>query len=115
MKTPIWLSPALYGAAAGAAALAFVGFNWGGWVTAGTAQSMSAEAARVAVATSLTPYCLAMAEADPQSATVLAELGEAKGYNRRRIIEKAGWATPLGAEQPDRALAVACEQALATT
>jgi hypothetical protein len=42
------------------------------------------------------------------SAKVLAEIEEASRFQRRGIVEKAGWATPLGAEKPDRALAEAC-------
>jgi len=30
MTTPEWLKPALYGVACGAAALAIIGFSWGG-------------------------------------------------------------------------------------
>ena len=43
MKTPEWLKPGLYGAACGAAALAGIGFSWGGWVTGGTARTMAAD------------------------------------------------------------------------
>ena len=42
MQTPEWLKPGLYGAACGAAALAVIGFSWGGWVTGGTARTMAA-------------------------------------------------------------------------
>ena len=35
------LKPALWGAVGGAAALAFVGFMWGGWVTGGNAEAMA--------------------------------------------------------------------------
>ena len=115
MKTPTWLSPALYGAGAGAIALAIVGFTWGGWVTGAGARKMADEASTVAVAASLTPYCLERARTDPRSFEVLEELKAANGFNRRGIVEKAGWATPLGSEQPVRALALACEQALASS
>ena len=37
-ETKAAVKPALWGAAAGAIALAIVGFNWGGWVTGGTAE-----------------------------------------------------------------------------
>ncbi len=115
MKTPAWLSPALYGAGAGAIALAIVGFTWGGWVTGASARKMADDASSVAVAASLTPYCLERARADPRSAELMAELKAANGFNRRGIVEKAGWATPLGSDQPVRALAQSCEQALATS
>lgn len=115
MQTPTWLSPALYGAGAGAIALAIVGFTWGGWVTGASARKMADDASSVAVASSLTPYCLERARADPRSAELMAELNAASGFNRRGIVEKAGWATPLGSDQPVRALAQSCEQALATS
>jgi hypothetical protein len=113
MHIPEWSQPALYGAAAGAVALAIVGFTWGGWVTGGTAQKMAANATVAGVVSAMTPYCLALSKSDPRSVEVLAELKAAQGYNRRGVIEKAGWATPLGAEKPNSELAKACDVALA--
>jgi hypothetical protein len=115
MQIPVWIKPALLGAGAGAIALAIVGFAWGGWVTGGTAQDTAAKESAAAIAAALTPYCVARAESDPQSIQVLAELKAASSYSRRGIVEKAGWATPLGAEEPNRALAQACQLALAET
>jgi hypothetical protein len=43
----------------------------------------------------------------------MAEYKAAPAYSRRTLIEKSGWATPLGAEQPNAALATACSNALA--
>ncbi len=115
MNKPTWLEPALFGAGAGAIALALIGFTWGGWVTEGTAMKMANQAADVAVVASLTPYCIAKSKSDPGMADVLSELDKASSYNRRGIVEKAGWATPLGSEQPNRDLAAACEKALGAT
>ena len=57
----------LWGAAAGAIALAIVGFSWGGWSTSGgTAKQVEA-----AVLTALIPACVKDVMADP---TALAEL-----------------------------------------
>jgi hypothetical protein len=58
------------------------------------------------------PYCVARSKDDPASDTVLAELKAATGYNRRGVLEKAGWATPLGADKPNSLLAAACEEQL---
>lgn len=113
MNIPEWTTPAAYGAVGGAIALAIVGFTWGGWVTAGTAQKLANSASIAAVTEAMTPYCLEMAKNDPQAATVLTELKTAKGYNGRLVIEKAGWATPMGADKPNSALATACQKALA--
>ena len=66
MKTPEWLKPALYGAAAGAAVLAINGFSWGGWVTGSKAQEMAADAAVAA----LVPICIEQSNRDPQLAII---------------------------------------------
>jgi outer membrane lipoprotein SlyB len=115
MQTPVWIQPALYGAGVGAIALAFVGFTWGGWVTGGTARQMVESSSIAAVASSLTPYCIEQSRNDPRSVEILAELKGAKGYNGRMVIEKAGWATPIGAEKPNTALAQACQTALSSS
>ncbi len=115
MQIPEWTKPALMGAGAGAIALAIVGFNWGGWMTEKTAQKISSENSVAAVATALTPYCLQNSQGDPNSMVVLAKFKEANSYNQRGIVEDAGWATPLGAERPNRMLAEACQIALAAT
>ena len=44
------IKPVLWGAVGGAIVLAIVGFNWGGWVTNGTAEAMAKESAANAVA-----------------------------------------------------------------
>jgi len=109
MQIPEWTKPALMGAGAGAIALAIVGFNWGGWVTGGSALEMSSKASMAAVASALTPYCVQNSQNDPKSTDVMAELEKASAYQRRGIVEKAGWATPLGAEKPDKALVESCQ------
>ena len=112
MQLPEWTKPALMGAGAGAVALAVVGFSWGGWVTGNSAAEMSSKQSVAAIATALTPYCLQNSQGDPNSTEILAKLKAASGYQRRGIVEEACWATPLGAEKPDRALAEACQIAL---
>lgn len=114
MQFPEWVKPALGGAAGGAIALAIVGFSWGGWVTASTAQAMADNASSNAVVAALVPHCLARAASDPEASTVLAELKDARATNRRAVIEKAGWATPINEERPNRALAQACQEALSS-
>ena len=112
MKLPEWTKPALYGAGVGAVALAIVGFTWGGWVTGGAAKDMAKKESIAAIAAVLTPYCLERSQSDPQSIVLLAELKAASSFNRRAIVEKAGWATPLGMEKPNTDLAQACQLAL---
>lgn len=114
MKTPVWITPAGYGAVGGALALAIIGFTVGGWRTSGTAMEMAENASVDAVVAAMTPYCVAQSKTAPNSVEVLAALQAAKTYDRREIIEKAGWATPLGASGPNRELAISCNSAIAS-
>ena len=114
MQFPTWLKPGLTGAGIGAIALAIVGFTWGGWVTGGSAAETAKKAANAAVAVALTPYCVEQAGA-ASAAPVMVELKAATTYSRRTIVEKAGWATPLGADKPNSDLAQACQLKLAET
>jgi len=103
-----WIQTAAVGAVAGAAALAIVGFSWGGWMTAGGARSMARDQAEQQVVLALAPICVAKYHADPQGAETLTALKAAQSYQRRQIVMDAGWATPPGASDPDRDLADAC-------
>ena len=114
MKLPVWTKPAAYGAVGGALVLAFAGFTWGGWTTAGAAEELARKQAVAAQVEVLTPYCVERAGTDPNSVALMAELMAATGTARLGMIEKAGWATPLGAEAPHRELARACQLALTT-
>lgn len=113
MKPPEWTIPAIYGAGAGAIALAIIGFTWGGWVTSGTAQKFADDASVQAVVAVLTPYCVEQSKSAPNSMEVLAALKAAGSYDRRQIIEKSGWATPMGTSTPNRDLAISCNTAIA--
>ncbi|WP_119165573.1 hypothetical protein [Algihabitans albus] len=112
MEFPVWMKPALMGAGAGAVALAIIGFGWGGWVTEGTATEMSKKQSMAAIAAALTPYCVQKSQLDPRFSVVMAEVRGASAFQQRKLVEQAGWATPLGAEEPDRALAETCKIAL---
>jgi len=113
MKTPEWLKPALYGAAAGAVAISIVGFSWGGWVTGSAAQQMASDQARTEVVAALVPVCIELSNRDPQVAQTLALLKDAKSYERSEMLMKAGWATMPGSEDPNRFVANACIEQLA--
>lgn len=113
MKTPEWLKPALYGAAAGAAALAIVGFSWGGWMTGGSATMMAADQARAATVAALMPVCVAQSNADSQRLPKLAAMRDLPSYKRRDAVMSAGWATLPGSDAPNRDVAQACVDELA--
>lgn len=73
---------------------------------------MSDTVATAAVASALTPYCVQNAQGGLTSVAVMAKIADARSDQRRSIAEKAGWTTPLGSENPDRAQAESCLTAL---
>lgn len=113
MNSPEWLKPGLYGAAAGAIALAIVGFSWGGWVTGGTAKQMASDLTRLGVVAALVPICVEQSKQDPKVVETLALLKDAKYYDRNELLMKAGWATMPGSSDPNRNVASACMDKLA--
>ncbi len=113
MNVPKWLKPALNGAVVGAAALAIVGFSWGGWLTGGTAKQMASDQARLEVVAALVPICMQQSSQDPQVVETLAQLKDAGSYQRSDMLMKAGWATMPGSDDPNRLVARACMEKLA--
>lgn len=98
------LPPGIWGAAAGAAVLAIVGFNWGGWVTGGEA----GELAQTAVVDRLVPICVGQFEMDANKATKLAEMKKIDSWLRGDYVVKQGWATMPGAKEADSGIARGC-------
>ena len=109
-----WLKPRLFGAVIGATALAIIGFTWGGWVTDGTARQMASDQARLEVIAALVPICVEQSNLDPQAQETLALLKEANSYRRSDMLMKAGWATMPGSSDPNRFVAIACMDKLAS-
>ena len=112
-ETKAAVRPALWGAAAGAIALAIVGFSWGGWVTGGAAETFARNSAATAVVAALTPICV---EKFRQAADASANLVEMKkatyASDQSKFVEKGGWATMPGSTQANSAVAKACAESL---
>jgi hypothetical protein len=113
MNKTTWLTPAIYGAVAGAVALAIVGFTWGGWMSTNAANQMASDQARLEVVAALVPICLEQSKHDPRRAETLADLKVANSYRRSGMIMDAGWATMPGSSNPNSSVASACLQKLA--
>jgi hypothetical protein len=94
--------------AGGAAAIAIIGFTWGGWVTGGSAQRSADNRASSAVVAALAPICLAQFQQKSDSVTQLAALKKVSFYEQGSLIEKAGWATMPGSAAPTAGVAQAC-------
>lgn len=111
MPIPVETKPALWGAVAGAVAMAIVGFSWGGWVTGGKSETAAALRASTAVTTALAPLCVARFQGAADASTQLAALKKADTWSQGDFVEKGGWATMPGPVNPPEqisAVAKAC-------
>lgn len=102
MRTPEWIKPAVYGAGAGAIALAIVGFTWGGWVSGGTASKMAADASQDSREQLVASICVERFIADPNAAHNLVALKEASRWAMDDFIEDGGWITLAGLEEEEQ-------------
>ena len=112
MRGPDWLKPGLYGAVVGAIALAVVGFNWGGWVTARTARAMAADQSQAAVIAALSLICVDQSKRDPQLVERVAALKAASSWTRGDLVMKHGWATMPGTTEANSQVARDCADKL---
>src|ERR1700694_769601 len=98
-----------WGAAGGAAALAIIGFVFGGWVTGGKAAEMSRQQADKAVVAALAPIC---ADKFRHAKDVESNTGKLNAityaWERGTYISRGGWATLPGSEEPNSGVAQAC-------
>lgn len=104
------IAPGFWGAVAGAVALAVVGFNWGGWVTSGTAHEM----ADAAIVDRLIPICVGQFNHDSDKAAKLAEMKKIASWRRGDYVIKQGWATIPGAEGANGDVAEGCADMIAS-
>lgn len=113
MEFPSQIKPALYGAVCGAAALALVGFTFGGWVTGSTAAELARQQADKAVVAALAPICV---DKFRQTANADENFGKLKAigfsWERGTYVSKGGWATLPGSEKPNSGVAQACAELL---
>ena len=101
----------LQGAAAGAVAAIFVGFFWGGWSLASTADKMAKQRSESAVIAALAPVCADKFGALPDAAAKKVALSKAESWKRRDEFPKELVTLP-GESYPSSALADACSTLL---
>ena len=102
-----------WSAVGGAIVAVYVGFNFGGWVTAGGAAAMAKEIAADAVAERLGSICAAQFNRDADKGQKLKEMKEKDSWDKGRYIEKQSWAIMPGEDKPDSKVADACAKQLA--
>jgi hypothetical protein len=102
-----------WSAIGGAIALAFVGFNYGGWVTGGTAAAMAKQIAADAVAERLGFICVAQFNQDSEKDEKRKEMMGKDSWDIGRYIEKQSWAIMPGENKSDSKVADSCAKLLA--
>lgn len=113
LKLPDDTSPFLWGATAGAIALAIAGFGWGGWLTGGSAEKLAGGRAEAAVVSALTPICVAQFQTSAKAKANFAALKGVSTWERADYVGKGGWATmPGSTAEPNAQVAAACAEAL---
>ncbi len=90
-----------------------VGFTWGGWTTAGTANEMAVNAREDGRAELAAAVCVEKFLQASDAGVRLAELKEQSSWQRDGFIEKGGWTTLVGLEEPIDGAADLCAEQLA--
>jgi len=102
-----------WSAIGGAIIVAYVGFNYGGWVTGGTAAAMAKDVAANAVAERLGTICVAQFNQDSDKGQKVKEMKDKDTWDKGRFIEKQSWAIMPGDDKPDSRVADSCAKLLA--
>ena len=89
-----------------------LGFNWGGWVTGGTARDMAEKASTGARAELAAAICVQEFSRGADVTAQFASLKGADSWARDTFIEKGGWVTLAGAEKPIAGAAILCVRQL---
>jgi hypothetical protein len=113
MDVPAQTKPAVWGAVAGAIATLILGFYFGGWYTASSADRMANERSEQKVITALAPFCVDrfLKSADAAQSASLAKL--TTNYERGNFLEKGGWTGLPGSTLTNWGVGRACGDLLA--
>ena len=104
-----------WGAVGGAAALAVVGFMFGGWVTGGKAVELARIQSEKAVVAALAPICV---DKFRHAKNADENLGKLKAisysWEKGTYVSEGGWATLPGSAAPSSGVAQACAEMLSS-
>lgn len=103
-QTTAQLKYGAFGIGIGAVVAMVIGFSWGGWVTASTADEMSEEA----VLASRSAICVAQFMKAPNHEAMLQEFKDTDSWKRREFVEQGGWDKMPGDENARRFVSRAC-------
>jgi len=99
----------IWGLICGAVFAMILGFVWGGWTTASTAQAATDKA----VVGSQAAICVAQFVKQPNHQKKLEEFAAISTWTRGDFVEKGAWHLMPGQEKADSAVAQACAEGLA--
>ena len=108
MSMPKFMTPALWGAAAGALGTIIVGFTLGGWVTGSKAEVVAKDRASDAVIAALAPICFNNYRNSPDAKRQLAALKVLDAWKHAGFVEERGWSKMPGAETTNSPMAAEC-------
>jgi len=106
------LTRLLQGIAVGAIATVVIGFSWGGWSLASTANEMAKQRSQQAVVQAMAPVCADKFRALPDAEAKLITLSKVDSWKRRDEFPKDLVTLP-GESYPSSALIEACYKLLA--
>jgi len=97
-----------WGLVCGAVIAMIIGFGWGGWTTAATNKTITAEA----ILASQAAICVAQFMKESNHVEKLKEFEKISSWERAEFIEKGGWDQMPGQEKADYSVARACSDGL---
>jgi hypothetical protein len=89
-----------------------IGFTWGGWVTGGTLNQRSAQAASEARAQLVATMCVERFGKAADATARLATLKTTSSWAQDRFLEEGGWVTPPGSANAVSGAAAICVRQL---
>ena len=102
----------LWSGVGGALVTAYIGFNFGGWVTNGGAVALANESAAAAVAERLGSICVAQFNRDQAKSEKLDQMKGKDTWEMGRYIDAQSWAIMPGDEKSESGVADACARQL---
>ncbi len=87
-----------------------VGFAWGGWTTANSAQRSATTLSAAAIVERLAPVCFSQFSLDPDAAAKRTEMSALTSAQSSKFVQDQGWATIAGSDTADRRVAEACSK-----
>jgi len=111
-ELPAGWKPFSLGALAGAALLAWVGFDALGWKLNSAAETLAKRQAEAAVVSAFASICRDQFMKGADYSARLEALNKLERYSRGDAVAKAGWATMTGAKEPRSGVAQECAELL---